>query len=345
MSRERRTTIPQEFLEKRVHHIERRLPTKGQIDRAVALVKSRTRPIVICGGGVRYSEAGKELKEFCASFGVPFGETQAGKGVISWEDPWNLGGIGVTGGLAANRIARDADLVIAVGTRLGDFTTGSRNLFRNPNAAILSINVNAFDAAKMNAAVNRCGCAGKPAGAHRGASRRRVEIGIQGRCREGARGMAERRGSPVHAGRPGGAVPGASPGRAEREPPAEGCNRRGRLGEPPGRPSAGVAHPRARFLPHGVRLFLHGLRDRRCPGGKNGRSPPGGVRPRGGRLLRDASLRASHGHPGRDQDPYRGLRQRRIPVHRQPPDQPGNREVRKRPSRSATRQRAGSPAA
>ncbi|MGA2766019.1 MAG: 3D-(3,5/4)-trihydroxycyclohexane-1,2-dione acylhydrolase (decyclizing) [Spirochaetia bacterium] len=143
---------PQEFLEKRVHHIERRLPTKGQIDRAVALVKSRTRPIVICGGGVRYSEAGKELKEFCASFGVPFGETQAGKGVISWEDPWNLGGIGVTGGLAANRIAHDADLVIAVGTRLGDFTTGSRNLFRNPNAAILSINVNAFDAAKMNAA-------------------------------------------------------------------------------------------------------------------------------------------------------------------------------------------------
>ncbi len=141
---------PQEFLEKRVHHVERRLPTKGQIERAVALVKSRSRPIVICGGGVRYSEAGKELKEFCAAFGVPFGETQAGKGVIPWEDPLNLGGIGVTGGLAANRVARDADLVIAVGTRLGDFTTGSRNLFKSPNAAILSINVNAFDAAKMN---------------------------------------------------------------------------------------------------------------------------------------------------------------------------------------------------
>ena len=78
---------PAEFLEKRVHHVERRLPTKGQIERAVALVKSRSKPIVICGGGVRYSEAGKELKEFCAAFGVPFGETQAGKGVISWEDP------------------------------------------------------------------------------------------------------------------------------------------------------------------------------------------------------------------------------------------------------------------
>jgi 3D-(3,5/4)-trihydroxycyclohexane-1,2-dione acylhydrolase (decyclizing) len=142
---------PAEFLEKRVHHVDRRLPTEGQIQRAVALVKSRSKPIVICGGGVRYSEAGKELRELCASFGVPFGETQAGKGVLSWEDPHNLGGIGVTGGLAANRIAREADLVIAVGTRLGDFTTCSRNLFRNPDAAVLSINVNSFDAAKMNA--------------------------------------------------------------------------------------------------------------------------------------------------------------------------------------------------
>ena len=141
---------PAEFLEKRVHHVERRLPTKGQIERAVALVKSRSKPIVICGGGVRYSNAGKELKEFCSAFGVPFGETQAGKGVISWEDPYNLGGMGVTGGLAANHIARDADLVIAVGTRLGDFTTCSRALFRNPDAAVLSINVNSFDAAKMN---------------------------------------------------------------------------------------------------------------------------------------------------------------------------------------------------
>jgi 3D-(3,5/4)-trihydroxycyclohexane-1,2-dione acylhydrolase (decyclizing) len=142
---------PAEFLERRVHHIERRLPTQGQLERAVALISSRSKPILICGGGVRYSEAGKELREFCAAFDVPFGETQAGKGVTSWEDPYNLGGMGVTGGLAANRIAQNADLIIAVGTRLGDFTTCSRNLFKNPNAAILSINVNSFDAAKMNA--------------------------------------------------------------------------------------------------------------------------------------------------------------------------------------------------
>ena len=142
---------PEEFLEKRVHHVERRAPTAGEIQRAVALIRSRARPIVICGGGARYSEAAQALGEFCGAFGIPVGETQAGKGVLPWEDPLNLGGIGVTGGLAANRIARDADLVIAVGTRLGDFTSGSRNLFRNPRAAVLSINVNPFDAAKMNA--------------------------------------------------------------------------------------------------------------------------------------------------------------------------------------------------
>jgi 3D-(3,5/4)-trihydroxycyclohexane-1,2-dione acylhydrolase (decyclizing) len=141
---------PVEFLARRVHHIPRRPPTKGEIERAVALVKASRKPLAICGGGVRYSEAGKAFAAFCASFGIPFGETQAGKGAVPWDDPLNLGGIGVTGGLAANRIARDADLVIAVGTRLGDFTTGSRNLFKNPKASVLSLNVNAFDAAKMN---------------------------------------------------------------------------------------------------------------------------------------------------------------------------------------------------
>jgi len=142
---------PEEFLEKRVHHVERRAPTAGELERAVALIRSRARPIVICGGGARYSEAAHALAEFCAAFGIPVGETQAGKGVLPWDDPLNLGGIGVTGGLAANRIAREADLVIAVGTRLGDFTSGSRNLFRNPRAAVLGINVNSFDAVKMNA--------------------------------------------------------------------------------------------------------------------------------------------------------------------------------------------------
>jgi 3D-(3,5/4)-trihydroxycyclohexane-1,2-dione acylhydrolase (decyclizing) len=142
---------PAEFLERRVHHVERRQPTAGEVQRAVALIRSSAKPLVICGGGVRYSAAGGELASFCTRFGLPLGETQAGKGVISWDDPHNMGGIGVTGGLAANRMAREADLVIAVGTRLGDFTTGSRHLFRNPQARMLAINVNPFDARKMDA--------------------------------------------------------------------------------------------------------------------------------------------------------------------------------------------------
>jgi len=142
---------PAEFFEKRVHHLERRPPTEGELGRAVAMIRASRQPLLICGGGVRYSEAARELKSFCARFRVPFAETQAGKGVLPWDNPWNLGGIGVTGGLAANRIAGQADLLIAVGTRLGDFTTASKWLFRNPSLSVLGLNVARFDAGKLNA--------------------------------------------------------------------------------------------------------------------------------------------------------------------------------------------------
>ncbi|AEF84742.1 probable malonic semialdehyde oxidative decarboxylase [Treponema primitia ZAS-2] len=141
---------PEEFLAKRVHHIERRIPTKGQIDRASALLKAAKKPMVICGGGVRFSGAGKELENFCKTYHIPFGETQAGKGTILWDNPYNLSGIGNTGALSANRIAKEADLIIAVGTRLGDFTTCSKWLFQHPDARIMGINVASFDAYKMN---------------------------------------------------------------------------------------------------------------------------------------------------------------------------------------------------
>ncbi len=142
---------PADFFARRVHHLERRTPTEGELSRAVAMIREAKRPLLICGGGVRYSEAARELKSFCARFAVPFAETQAGKGVLPWDNPWNLGGIGVTGGQAANRIARDADLLLAVGTRLGDFTTASKWLFRNPSLKVLGVNVAPFDAGKLNA--------------------------------------------------------------------------------------------------------------------------------------------------------------------------------------------------
>jgi 3D-(3,5/4)-trihydroxycyclohexane-1,2-dione acylhydrolase (decyclizing) len=141
---------PEEFLARRVHHIERRIPTGGQIERAAAMLKAAKKPMVICGGGVRFSDAGKELEAFCEAFRIPFGETQAGKGTVLWDNPWNLSGIGTTGSMAANKIAKEADLIIAAGTRLGDFTTCSKWLFQNPGAKILGINIAPFDAYKMN---------------------------------------------------------------------------------------------------------------------------------------------------------------------------------------------------
>jgi 3D-(3,5/4)-trihydroxycyclohexane-1,2-dione acylhydrolase (decyclizing) len=142
---------PVEFLAKRVHHVERRLLTKPALKRAVELIGKKKKPLLICGGGVKYSEAGTALKKFAEAFNIPFSETQAGKGTVTWDHRLNLGCVGVTGTLAANRIAGEADLVIAVGTRLSDFTTGSKYAFQHPEVEVLAINVNDFDAYKTNA--------------------------------------------------------------------------------------------------------------------------------------------------------------------------------------------------
>ncbi|MCY6371381.1 3D-(3,5/4)-trihydroxycyclohexane-1,2-dione acylhydrolase (decyclizing) [Clostridium ganghwense] len=141
---------PVEFFKKRIHHIQRRKPTEWEIEKAVELVMRKKKPLIICGGGVVYSEAYAELKAFAEKFNIPFAETQAGKSALPWNHELNLGGMGVTGTLAANRIAKDADLIIGVGTRLSDFTTTSKWAFRNPDAEFLAINVNKFDAVKMD---------------------------------------------------------------------------------------------------------------------------------------------------------------------------------------------------
>jgi 3D-(3,5/4)-trihydroxycyclohexane-1,2-dione acylhydrolase (decyclizing) len=143
--------FPNSFFEKRVHRLERRPAAVEAISDAVKLIKSSRKPILICGGGVRYSEAAESFAKFAESFNIPWGETQAGKSAIPWDHPLNLGGIGVTGNLASNRLAKDADLVIGVGTRYTDFTTASKQLFQNPNVKYLSINVSEFDAYKLDA--------------------------------------------------------------------------------------------------------------------------------------------------------------------------------------------------
>lgn len=142
---------PDYFFEKRIHRISRPELTKEDLADLTALIGKSKKPMVICGGGVRYSEAGEELEAFCETFGIPFAETQAGKSACKSSHPYNLGGLGVTGNLSANTIAGEADLIISVGSRLSDFTTGSKNLFKNPNVSMVSINLSRFHAYKMDA--------------------------------------------------------------------------------------------------------------------------------------------------------------------------------------------------
>ncbi|AEB76621.1 3D-(3,5/4)-trihydroxycyclohexane-1,2-dione hydrolase [Clostridium botulinum] len=143
--------FPEYFFQKRVHRIERRPATNEAIKDAVELIKSKKKPIMVCGGGVRYSEAAEALKKFAEAFNIPFGETQAGKSAIEWDYEYNLGGIGTTGNLSANVIAKDADLVIGIGTRFTDFTTASKSLFKNEDVDFLTINVSEFHAYKLDA--------------------------------------------------------------------------------------------------------------------------------------------------------------------------------------------------
>ena len=142
---------PDYFFEKKVHRIRRVLPVKEDLADLVKLISESKKPMIICGGGVRYSEAGATLEKFCEQFKIPFAETQAGKSACRSSHPYNLGGVGVTGNLSANMIARDADLIISVGSRLSDFTTGSKELYAKTK--MVAINVSMFDAGKMDASV------------------------------------------------------------------------------------------------------------------------------------------------------------------------------------------------
>ena len=142
---------PDYFLEKRVWYVDRRVPSEREIDAACELIRNSKKPMIIVGGGVTYSDSDKAVLAMAEKYNIPIGETQAGKGQIPFAHPLNMGGCGVTGGPAANAIAKQTDLVIAVGTRLTDFTTCSKWGFHNPDVKMLSINVCPFDAFKMDA--------------------------------------------------------------------------------------------------------------------------------------------------------------------------------------------------
>ena len=142
---------PLSFFDERVHRQRRQGPDAHELEAAAALLRSARKPLVVCGGGVLYSGAENELIAFCDKHNIPVAETQAGKSATPAEHPLHLGAIGVTGTTAANARAEEADVVLGVGTRFADFTTGSWALFGNPGRRFIALNVQPFDAAKHRA--------------------------------------------------------------------------------------------------------------------------------------------------------------------------------------------------
>ena len=143
--------FPEYFFKKRVHRITRPVAVEEELEDIAEIIAEAKKPLVIVGGGVRYSDAGETVEKFCEEFHIPFGETQAGKSACKSGHPYCLGGIGVTGTYASNVIARDADVVIAIGSRMSDFTTSSKWLYKNENVKFVTINNCRYHAYKMDA--------------------------------------------------------------------------------------------------------------------------------------------------------------------------------------------------
>lgn len=139
---------PVELFAKRVWHVARPVPQPEAVARAVALIRSSQRPMIVSGGGTIYSDATDALRTFAETAGIPVSETQAGKGSLVYDHPLALGAVGSTGTTAANAIAAEADLVIGIGTRYSDFTTASRTAWQNEDVRFINVNIGAFDAAK-----------------------------------------------------------------------------------------------------------------------------------------------------------------------------------------------------
>ena len=143
--------FPEYFFQKRVHRITRPAAVEEELEDILSVIENAKKPLVIVGGGVRFSEAGEAVERFCEEFKIPFGETQGGKSACKSSHPYCLGGIGVTGTYAANVIAKDADAVIAIGSRLSDFTTSSKWLYQNQDVKFVTINNCRYHAYKMDA--------------------------------------------------------------------------------------------------------------------------------------------------------------------------------------------------
>ena len=183
--------VPESFLEPRVWTVWRRPPAPGALARSAELVRHAQRPLIVAGGGVIYSDATEALRELVDATGIPVAETQAGRGSLRSDHPLALGAVGATGTLAANRLARDADLVIGVGTRWSDFTTASKSAFQDPDVRFVNLNVSEFDAAKHSGLALTCDARVGLEGLGEQLAGHRVAEGWEQRAREEAAAWAE----------------------------------------------------------------------------------------------------------------------------------------------------------
>ncbi len=288
---------PEELFARRVWHITRPAPDPAAVARAVEVLRSARKPLIVAGGGLLYSEATEQLRRFAEATGIPVADTQAGKGSILWEHAQAVGGVGSTGSPVANALARDADVVLGIGTRYSDFTTASKTAFQNPDVRFVNLNVASLDAFKLSAvplvADARLGLEALTAGLDGPPRRRHLRAGLH--RAQGPVERRRRRGLPPR--------PPAAPG-ADRDPRrAQRARRAGRRGRPGGReharrPADALARAGPEAVPRRVRLLLHGLRDRRRARREDGRPGTRGLRPRRRRVVPDDG-------PG---DRHRGLR-------------------------------------
>jgi 3D-(3,5/4)-trihydroxycyclohexane-1,2-dione acylhydrolase (decyclizing) len=142
---------PLEFFRRRVWHVGRPVPETAAVERAARLLRTARKPLIVAGGGAVYSGAETALRAFAEATGIPVADTHAGKGAVPWDHPSAVGGIGSTGSYAANELAREADVVLGVGTRYSDFTTASHTVFANPDVTFVNLNVARLDAVKHSA--------------------------------------------------------------------------------------------------------------------------------------------------------------------------------------------------
>ena len=300
---------------------------RGRTAAAVAAIKAAKKPMIIAGGGALYSEASAELQAFAETHGIPVAVTQAGKSSIDETHPLALGAVGVTGTSAANALAGDADLVLAVGTRLQDFTTGSWALFKTGGLKIVALNATPYDTTKHNALPLVSDARVGLAQLSKALAGWRAEPGVAERAsREKAIWLkaAARALAPTNAEKPSDAqVIGA----VARALGGADVDRRQRVGRPAGRTAQAVVADDARQLPHGIRLLLHGLRDCRRRRRQDGASRQGGHRDGRRRLLHDDELGARHVGQPRPEADHRRARQPWLRLHQSPADGHRRREL------------------